>query len=118
MWNEESSEADKEKKEKIDLKNQADLICYQTEKQVKEYGEKLPLKKKEPIFKEINNIKEILQTDEFDNELLKTKMEELQKLAQIIGEEISNSTSSDSTEQSKTNDDGTVIDTDFTDDDQ
>lgn len=115
---EESSKADKEKKEKIDLKNQADLICYQTEKQVKEYGEKLPLEKKESIFKEINNIKEILQTEEFDNELLKTKMEELQKLAQIIGEEISNSTSSDSTEQSKTNDDDTVIDTDFTDDDQ
>lgn len=114
---EESSKADKEKKEKIDLKNQADLICYQAEKQLKEYGEKLPSEKKESILKEINNIKKILQAGEFDNEILKGKMEELQKLAQIISEEIADSTNSDtnSKEERKMNNDDTVIDTDFTD---
>ena len=114
---EESSKADKEKKEKIDLKNQADLICYQAEKQLKEYGEKLPSEKKESILKEINNIKKILQAGEFDNEILKGKLEELQKLAQIISEEIADSTNSDtnSKEERKMNNDDTVIDTDFTD---
>nr|QPZ94163.1 heat shock protein 70 [Sargassum hemiphyllum var. chinense] len=112
---EESSKADKEKKEKIDLKNQADLICYQVEKQLKEYGEKLPNEKKEKIFKEINEIKGIIQLSEFDNQTLKMKMEELQKLAQTIVEDVDNTINPKEEEKPNNNND-TVIDTDFTED--
>nr|YP_009330514.1 dnaK [Coccophora langsdorfii]ANS72286.1 dnaK [Coccophora langsdorfii] len=111
---EESSKADKEKKEKIDLKNQADLICYQVEKQLKEYGEKLPNEKKEKILKDINEIKGITQLNEFDNQTLKIKIEELQKLAQTIVEDMANPINSKEKENSNNTD--TIIDTDFTDD--
>merc|ERR1712225_7805 len=39
---EQYSNADKEKREKIDLKNQADSLCYQSERQIQELGEKVP----------------------------------------------------------------------------
>ena len=113
---EESSKIDKEKKEKIDLKNQADLVCYQNEKQLKEYEDKISLEKKELLLEGIKEIRNLLQNDEFDNENLKNKLEELQKISQSVGEEIASSAKPEVNDEPKTNSDETVIDTDFTDD--
>nr|QWK43937.1 Hsp70-type chaperone [Arthrothamnus bifidus] len=113
---EESSKIDKEKKEKIDLKNQADLVCYQNEKQLKEYEDKISLEKKELLLEGIKAIRDILQNEEFDNEDLKNKLEELQKLSQTIGEDIASSANPEVKDEPQTNSDETVIDTDFTDD--
>ena len=44
-----NAEADKKEREKIDKLNQADSIIFQTEKQLKEFGDKLPADKKAPI---------------------------------------------------------------------
>ena len=44
-----SSNQDKEKRAKIDLKNQADLLCYQSEKQIKELDTKLIRLKKSKL---------------------------------------------------------------------
>jgi molecular chaperone DnaK len=41
--------ADQEAKERIDKINQADGLVFQTEKQIKEYGDKIPADKKEAI---------------------------------------------------------------------
>nr|YP_009691273.1 Hsp70-type chaperone [Laminaria digitata]QEG58042.1 Hsp70-type chaperone [Laminaria digitata] len=113
---EESSKVDKEKKEKIDLKNQADLVCYQNEKQLKEYEDKISSEKKELLIEGIKAIRGILQNDDFDNEDLKNKLEELQKISQTIGEEIAASANPEVKDEPQTNSDETVIDTDFTDD--
>nr|UBI41539.1 Hsp70-type chaperone [Saccharina sp.] len=113
---EESSKIDKEKKEKIDLKNQADLVCYQNEKQLKEYEDKISLEKKELLLEGIKAIRDILQNEEFDNEDLKNKLEELQKISQTIGEDIASSANPEVKDEPQTNSDETVIDTDFTDD--
>jgi len=113
---EESSKVDKEKKEKIDLKNQADLVCYQNEKQLKEYEDKISSGKKELLMEGIKGIRDILQNDDFDNEDLKNKLEELQKISQTIGEEIAASSNPEVKDEPQTNSDETVIDTDFTDD--
>nr|YP_011005785.1 DnaK chaperone protein [Cymathaere triplicata]WAM62789.1 DnaK chaperone protein [Cymathaere triplicata] len=113
---EESSKIDKEKKEKIDLKNQADLVCYQNEKQLKEYEDKISSDKKELLLEGIKAIRDVLQNDEFDNEDLKNKLEELQKISQTIGEEIASTSNPEVKDEPKMNSDETVIDTDFTDD--
>jgi len=113
---EESSKIDKEKKEKIDLKNQADLVCYQNEKQLKEYEDKISLEKKELLIEGIKGIRDVLENDEFDNEDLKNKLEELQKISQTIGEEIASSANPEVKDEPQTNSDETVIDTDFTED--
>ncbi len=44
-----NAESDKKTKEEADKINQADSMIFQTEKQLKEYGDKLPVEKKEPI---------------------------------------------------------------------
>ncbi len=46
---EENAESDKAAKEKVEKLNQADSLIFQTEKQLKEFGDKLPADKKEPI---------------------------------------------------------------------
>lgn len=50
--------SDKEAKEKIDKLNAADSMIFQTEKQLKEFGDKIPADKKGPIEKALNELKE------------------------------------------------------------
>ena len=50
--------SDKEAKEKIEKINQADSLIFQTEKQLKEYGEKIPEDKKAPIEGALTKLKE------------------------------------------------------------
>jgi molecular chaperone DnaK len=49
---------DKAAKEKIDKLNQADSLIFQTEKQLKEYGDKIPADKKAPIEAALGKLKE------------------------------------------------------------
>jgi len=53
-----NAEADKAAKEKIDKLNQADSLIFQTDKQLKEFGDKLPADKKGPIEAALNKLKE------------------------------------------------------------
>ena len=50
--------ADKEAREKVDKINQADSLIFQTEKQIKEFGDKIPADKKGPIEEGLNKLKE------------------------------------------------------------
>lgn len=50
--------ADKEARAKVDKLNEADSLIFQSEKQLKEFGDKLPADKKEPIESALNNLKE------------------------------------------------------------
>ncbi len=52
------AESDKKQKEEIDKLNAADSLIFQTEKQLKEFGEKLPADKKEPIEKALAELQE------------------------------------------------------------
>jgi molecular chaperone DnaK len=49
---------DKEAKEKVEKINQADSLIFQTEKQLKEYGDKIPANKKAPIETALGKLKE------------------------------------------------------------
>jgi len=49
---------DKEAKEKVEKINQADSLVFQTEKQLKEYGDKIPADKKAPIEAALNKLKD------------------------------------------------------------
>ncbi len=52
-----NAEADRKAKESIDKLNQADSLIFQTEKQLKEYGDKLPADKKLPIEDGLTELK-------------------------------------------------------------
>ena len=50
--------SDKEAREKVEKINQADSLIFQTEKQLKEYGDKIPADKKAPIESALNKLKD------------------------------------------------------------
>ena len=70
-----NAESDKKAKEEIDKLNSADALIFQTEKQLKEYGDKVPADKKGPIdaalgkLKEAHKNKDIAAIDASMNEL-------------------------------------------------
>lgn len=113
---EESSKIDKEKKEKINIKNEADLICYQNEKELREYGNKLTEETKERFKAGIKSVRDSLGKEDLDTQGLKTKMEELKKLSETVKEELAKSENSEDTGSPQTNPDDTIIDTDFVED--
>ncbi len=53
-----NAETDRVAKERIDKLNQADALIFQTEKQLKEYGDKIPADKKKPIDDALAELKE------------------------------------------------------------
>jgi len=61
-----NEEEDKKAREKVDKINSADSMIFQTEKQLKEYGDKLPADKKEPIEKALSDLKEAHKNQDVD----------------------------------------------------
>jgi molecular chaperone DnaK len=58
MEAEANAETDKKAKEEIEKINSADAMIFQTEKQLKEYGDKIPAEKKAPIESALTELKE------------------------------------------------------------
>ncbi|NVO19329.1 MAG: molecular chaperone DnaK [Bacteroidetes bacterium] len=53
-----NAESDRKMKEEVDKVNSADALIFQTEKQLKEFGDKLPADKKAPIEQALTELKE------------------------------------------------------------
>ena len=69
--------ADKERRERIDLKNQADSLAYQAEKQLTDMGDKVPAADKAKAEGEIKELKDAIAAENFDT--IKTLTEQLQQ---------------------------------------
>jgi molecular chaperone DnaK len=111
---EQYSNADKEKREKIDLKNQADSLCYQSEKQIQELGEKVPEDEKGKLTTLISNLREAIEKEEIEG--IKTKTEELQTAMMSLGSTMYGGEDANQGEatENKGEESDNVIDTDFT----
>lgn len=85
MTNEAQSHAEEDKKRRkvIDLKNQADQLIYQTEKTLKEHGEKVSAETRGSIENAVNNLKEAVKGDNGD--AIKKASEALTQAAQELG---------------------------------
>lgn len=81
-----NAEADKKEKERIDKINQADSMIFQTEKQLKELGDKFPADKKAPIDTALDKLKEAHKAQ--DVTAIDTAMAELQAALSAAGEEL------------------------------
>jgi molecular chaperone DnaK len=85
---------DKAARERVDKLNAAEGLVFQTEKQLKEFGDKIPADKKNAIEKALNNLKEVQKTQEIDkidkavaelNTVWQAASEEMYKASQSAG---------------------------------
>jgi molecular chaperone DnaK len=80
------AEEDRKRKEAVELRNQADTLAYQTDKTLKEHGDKLDAGTKAEVEQALTELKETLKGE--DTDAVRTKMEALgsksQQLAQAI----------------------------------
>ena len=83
-----NADADKSAKEKIDKINQADSLIFQTEKQLKEFGDKLPADKKAPIEEALKKLKDAHKNQ--DIEAIDSAMNELNTVFQAASQEMYN----------------------------
>ncbi|MGE4582526.1 MAG: molecular chaperone DnaK [Synechococcus sp.] len=80
---ESNASADKEKREKIDLKNQAETLVYQAEKQMTELGDKVEADAKAKVEEKRTKLKEAVDQEDYD--AMKPLLEELQQELYTVG---------------------------------
>ena len=78
--------ADKEKREAVDAKNEADSLIYATEKSIKDLGDKIDGAEKQKVEDAIAALKQALQSENVAD--IKAKTEELKNASYKIAEEL------------------------------
>ncbi|MBJ7492379.1 MAG: molecular chaperone DnaK [Synechococcales cyanobacterium SupBloom_Metag_052] len=78
-----NASVDKERRERIDLKNQAETLVYQAEKQLGELGDKVSAEAKAKVEEKRAKLNEALQKEDFDT--LQPLFDELQKELYALG---------------------------------
>jgi molecular chaperone DnaK len=113
-----NSSSDKEKRDRIDLKNQADSLAYQAEKQMSDLGDKVTADDKSKIEGLVKELRDVIQAENFDE--IGTKKTELEQalyqittnLYQQAGAEAEGGADAGATGSAPDGED--VIDADFT----
>ena len=80
------AEDDKKRREEVDLRNNADNLAYQTEKMLKDNGDKIPDDKKSAVEAANNELKEALKGTAAD--AIKAATEKLQQVVQDASQDI------------------------------
>lgn len=116
-----NAEADKKEREKIDKLNMADSTIFHTEKQLKEFGDKLPADKKAPIEEALEKLKTAHKNQ--DMEAIDAAMNELNTVFHAASQEMYNAQnaqagnpeqpSQDTTQNQNNDPNGNVTDVDF-----
>jgi molecular chaperone DnaK len=78
-----NASADKEKRERIDLKNQAETLVYQADKQLGELGDKVGAEDKSKVEASSAKLKEAIEKEDYDT--MKSELETLQQALYAAG---------------------------------
>ncbi len=105
---EENKEADKKRKEEADLKNEAEQLVFQTEKSLKDLGDKVDSKEKEEAESLIKDLRESL--DKNDIEGIKAKKEKLQEKAMALATKVYENIQKDQQANANNNNEETTTD--------
>lgn len=81
-----NAEADKKAKETADKLNEADSMIFQTEKQLKEFGDKLSDDKKKPIEDALEELKKAYETKDID--VINPALEKINEAWKVASEEM------------------------------
>ncbi len=113
-----NKEADKKKREAVDVRNQADTLIHSTDKNLKEHGSKVSDAEKKAIEDATTSLKEALKSEDIED--IKKKTETLVQASMKLGEAIYKSqqnakpdSSKDDGKDNKDKKDDNVVDADF-----
>ncbi len=116
-----NEDADKQAKERIEKLNNADSLVFQSEKQIKEYGDKIPEEKKQAIQDAIDKLKEAHKAEDIPaidaatealNNAWQAASQDMYNASQQSGEQAPPQEEATTNSSSK-GDDGEVTDVDF-----
>jgi len=77
------AEEDRQKKELIELRNQADMVIHSTEKTLKDAGDKVKAEEKKPVEEKLEALKKA--KDGNDKDILKRALDDLSQAVQKVG---------------------------------
>ncbi len=83
-----NAETDKKKKEEAEMINKADSMIFQTERQLKEYGDKIPAEKKQPIEDALAELKKEFEAKNIEN--LQPAIDKLNEVFQAASQDMYN----------------------------
>jgi molecular chaperone DnaK len=78
------AEEDKKKREESEIKNKADSLLYQTEKNLKDYGDKVPPEHKDKIEEALRGLKAAIETGNFEE--MKKAIDSLEQVSYKMAE--------------------------------
>ncbi|MGN1190118.1 MAG: molecular chaperone DnaK [Candidatus Ornithospirochaeta sp.] len=122
------AEDDKKARETIEAKNNAETLCYSTEKALKEYGDKISSSERANIEAAIKDLRDTLASSNASLEEIKGKTEKLQEASMQLGQKVyeaaqqaqnaqgganSSNTSSSQGESTNNSSSGDTMDADF-----
>ncbi|MBI2259938.1 MAG: molecular chaperone DnaK [Flavobacteriia bacterium] len=108
-----NAEVDKKKMQEVEKINKADSLIFQTERQLKEYGDKIPADKKQPIEEALAELKRVF--DAKDTENLDPAMEKLNNVFQAASQEMYNASNSQPQGEANPNDSSSTSSDEVTD---
>ncbi|BBE31166.1 chaperone protein DnaK [Tepiditoga spiralis] len=95
-------EQDKRKREEIEIKNQADDLCYQIEKLLNENGDKVPADTKSSLEDKVKDLRQAISEDNIGK--IKILMEELKQESMKIGQQMYQGQGNNDSENTSNND--------------
>jgi molecular chaperone DnaK len=116
---EENAEADKEKKDLVEAKNQAESLIHSTEKSIQEHADKVDPTTVEAIELSIKALQETLESDDPDK--IRARSQDVTEAAMKLGEAIykseaeNNPDQADASNENNNNSDEDIFDADFED---
>ncbi|MFT4715542.1 MAG: molecular chaperone DnaK [Paracoccaceae bacterium] len=110
---EENAEADKDRRELVEAKNQAESLIHGTKKSMEEHGEKVDASTIEVIELSIKVLEEALETE--DSGKIKSLSQDLTEAAMKLGEAIYSAQAAEAEEESDSDDGPSAVDEDIVD---
>merc|ERR1712099_124714 len=103
---EEMRETDNLKKEGVTVKNDAETLCYQVEKQLSDLKDKIPTADADDLKKKMQDVRSTMAGDDMDIELVKQKTKDLQEASWKVTQQAYQQASEESGGDDKSKDEG------------
>jgi len=114
------AEEDKRRKARVELRNTADSVVYQTRKMIEEAGDKLSEDDTKPVLEKLDELEALIVKDDqpialedLDEATIQAKMGELEQAMHAVSTKLYEAAAAEMAEQQDSDEGGEVVDADF-----